>query len=315
MEDPTERHAAIRRFLLGQVPEASAEQTEERIFADPDFAEEVRMVEGELMEAYRSGDLSLEERGLFELKYLTSPAGLRAVAYEDAFIDFVRAKSDEGRLAGEEVSRAEAAARPEAEAGEPRRRKAPRRGALAALLHAFRPSRRAAAFSVLAAVALLAAALVWLQSRRQAADPGRLNPAQAERPAREAELARLNADGPEPSGREVAAVTLSAAERNAGATQRAAVSDDRPDGLVTFRLNLARGTRGRYRALFFDDRQNELFAVSNLAARATAEDPHLWLVVPARYFTGGDYRIALIRTDGGSHTQEGSYSFRVTRAR
>jgi len=310
MEDLTERHAAIRRFLLGQAPEASAEQTEERIFADPEFAEEVRMVEGELMEAYRSEGLSPEERGLFELKYLTSPAGLRAVAYEDVFIDFVRAKSEEGRRAGEEVSRAEAAAQPEAEAGVPRRRDAPRRGALATLLHPFWPSRRATAFSVLAAVVLLAAALVWLQSRRPAADP-----AQAARPAREAELARLNSEGPEPRGREIATVTLSAAERNAGTMQRVAPEGDTPDGLVRFRLNLTRSTQGRYQALFIDDRQHELFAVSNLAARDTAEGPQLWLLVPARYFGGGDYRIALSLTGDGPHTQEGSYSFRVTRAR
>lgn len=313
MKELTERHADIRRFLLGQVSEESAEKTEERIFVEPDFDEEVRIVEGELIEAYRAGDLSAEERALFERRYLTSAAGRVVVAYEDAFIDFVRMQSVERRGAAAAGSPVEASARPEAETDPARRREGPRRWNLSSLLAPLWATRRAAAFSLLAALVLLLAAGIWLQSRRHSPPP---DPARVERSARETELARLNADDAVPRGREVAAVTLSPAERNAGTTQRVAVGGDAPDGLVSFRLNLTQNAPGPYRASFLDDRGNELFAVSNLSARDTPEGAQLRLLVPVGYFRGGDYQITLGRAaDGGGYAPEGSYTFRVTNAR
>lgn len=312
MKELTERHADIRRFLLGQSSEESAEKTEERIFIEPDFAEEVRIVEGELIEAYRAGDLSAEERALFERKYLTSAAGRGTVAYEDAFIDFVRTKSEEKRGDAAAGEMAAASARPDAVIDATHRREESRRGALSSLLAPLWAPRRAAAFSLSAAFVLLLAVGIWLQSRRDSPPP---DPARAERSARETELARLNADDAGPRGREVAAVTLSPAERNAGTTQRVAVGGDAPDGLVSFRLNLTQNAPGPYRAVFLDDHGNELFAVSNLSARDTPEGTQLRLLVPVGYFRGGDYQIALGRAAvGGTYAPEGSYTFRVTNA-
>src|ERR1700749_5202221 len=90
------KHAAdIRQFLLGQLPEESAQRVDARIFAERDFAEEVEIVEGELIADYHENNLSPEERALFEQKYLTSAANIQVVDYESVFREFIRGKLKE----------------------------------------------------------------------------------------------------------------------------------------------------------------------------------------------------------------------------
>jgi anti-sigma factor RsiW len=65
--------AALRRYLLGLLPEAEAEPLEEAYFARPEVLERVRGVEDDLLDDYASGRLAPGERGAFEGRYLASP--------------------------------------------------------------------------------------------------------------------------------------------------------------------------------------------------------------------------------------------------
>jgi len=55
MRDFKEHHQTIRQFLLGQLSDDKAKEIEERIFAEGDFAEEVQIVENELITNYYEG--------------------------------------------------------------------------------------------------------------------------------------------------------------------------------------------------------------------------------------------------------------------
>ena len=73
--------AALRRYLLGLLPEAEAEGVEEDYFARTDVLERVRGVEDDLLDDYASGRLEPGEKGAFESRYLASgPLRERVVA-------------------------------------------------------------------------------------------------------------------------------------------------------------------------------------------------------------------------------------------
>ena len=65
--------AALRRYLLGLLPEAEAEPLEEAYFARPEVLETLRGVEDDLLDDYAAGRLSPGEKGAFEGRYLASP--------------------------------------------------------------------------------------------------------------------------------------------------------------------------------------------------------------------------------------------------
>ena len=64
--------AALRRYLLGLLPEAEAEGLEEAYFARPDVLERVRGVEDDLLDDFASGRLEPGEKSAFESRYLAS---------------------------------------------------------------------------------------------------------------------------------------------------------------------------------------------------------------------------------------------------
>ena len=65
--------AALRRYLLGLLPEAEAEPLEDAYFARPEVLETLRGVEDDLLDDYAAGRLSPGEKGAFEGRYLASP--------------------------------------------------------------------------------------------------------------------------------------------------------------------------------------------------------------------------------------------------
>src|SRR5688572_17524517 len=64
--------AALRRYLLGLLPEAEAEALEEAYFARPEVLERVRLAEDDLLDDYAAGRLETGERAAFEGRYLAS---------------------------------------------------------------------------------------------------------------------------------------------------------------------------------------------------------------------------------------------------
>lgn len=65
--------AALRRYLLGLLPEAEAEGLEEAYLVRPEVWERVRGVEDDLLDDYVADRLSQHETDAFEGRYLSSP--------------------------------------------------------------------------------------------------------------------------------------------------------------------------------------------------------------------------------------------------
>jgi hypothetical protein len=65
--------AAIRRYLLGLMPEAEADGLEEEFLSTPEVWERVRGVENDLLDDYAAGHLPAPEQNAFERRYLASP--------------------------------------------------------------------------------------------------------------------------------------------------------------------------------------------------------------------------------------------------
>ena len=62
----------LRRYLLGQLPEQTLRQVEERLFIDNTYLDRVELAEDDLVEAYVS-ELSSAEREQFETHFLHTP--------------------------------------------------------------------------------------------------------------------------------------------------------------------------------------------------------------------------------------------------
>lgn len=78
-----ERDAALR-YLFGEGSEAEREILERRFFEDESIAEEVEILENELVDAYVAGRLQVGERGRFEKSYLSSPERAAKVHFAKA---------------------------------------------------------------------------------------------------------------------------------------------------------------------------------------------------------------------------------------
>jgi hypothetical protein len=67
--------ATIREYLLGHLSEDAQERLEERLMIEDDLFEELEISKGELVDDYRAGEFTREERHWFEQHYLASPEG------------------------------------------------------------------------------------------------------------------------------------------------------------------------------------------------------------------------------------------------
>lgn len=294
----TDEENTIRRFLLGQLPEQEQERVEDRIFTDPDFAEEVQIIEHELIADDRAGKLTEEDRRSFANKYSTK-ANQATVDLERAFSEFVCTKAESAGSV-EELRVAPPVVAPVARTAIPERT-----GFWQRLIPALGPAVVYPTAAV--AVVLLVGAVWYLVSHYQ-------KPANS-RNVIEAELARLNAPGAPPQS-VLSTVDLEIAQRSGGAMGRLTPGTTSPDGVFEFYLNLAEMSSRKYRALVFDDRRKELFAIPDLTAQHSDAGPRIRLVIPFKYLSRGDYQIDLsVQNEGGGYDQVNSYAFRVVEPR
>jgi hypothetical protein len=63
----------IRSFFLGDLPESEEDRIKERAFTDPDFYEALLLVEGELVDGYALGFISVKECKKLERGFLMNP--------------------------------------------------------------------------------------------------------------------------------------------------------------------------------------------------------------------------------------------------
>jgi hypothetical protein len=71
---PEPDDAVIRAYLLGLLPDGSAEDVEEAYFVDPEVFARVRAVEDDLLDDYAAGRLGHPEKSAFEHRYLATDA-------------------------------------------------------------------------------------------------------------------------------------------------------------------------------------------------------------------------------------------------
>lgn len=74
------------RYLLGALPDAETERFDEQSLADDDFADRLKLVEDDLIDAYVSGTLTGGLRERFESSYLASPRRRDKVAFARRFL-------------------------------------------------------------------------------------------------------------------------------------------------------------------------------------------------------------------------------------
>jgi hypothetical protein len=90
---PVRRESArddeIIRYLLGELPEDEAERLDEQSVVDDEFAERLRVVEDDLVDAYASGRLAGERVKRFEAFYLASPHRRDKAAFARRFLSAI----------------------------------------------------------------------------------------------------------------------------------------------------------------------------------------------------------------------------------
>jgi hypothetical protein len=310
MRDFNNENKIIRHFLLGQLAENETQQLEDRIFAEPDFAEEVQIVEDELIAEHRSGTLSPEELRMFWLKYGSSSVSRGPIEFDDAFTEFIRSKevrdnfatalnSSEPRVAGP--------GRQENSSYAP-----PTLAGKGSAFYALISAHPVATYVTLFAFLFLLTFGLWYLSRPRSTIPTNDDLAQAARRAIEADLAQLNTTAAIVNHKDALVVDLTPTERNKGILKRIAVDKGNEDRLIEFRLDLEQASVQPYRALFLDDKHAELFAIGNLMSQDTPNGPEVWLVAPAKYFKRGDYQIELsVSSPNGLNQIINSYAFRL----
>jgi hypothetical protein len=84
----------IRRYLLREVSDEEDAQIETRLMTDDGYAEEISIVEDELVDEYLGGGLTSEQRARFEAAYLATPQGREHLNFAMAFQKYVSARSD-----------------------------------------------------------------------------------------------------------------------------------------------------------------------------------------------------------------------------
>jgi len=300
MKLSTNENQTIRQFLLGQLSGQGQEQIEDRIFTDPEFAEEVQIAEHELIADEQAGRLTEAESQSFATRYATKP-NRAIVDFEKEFGEFICTKTESVGSVPE--LRAELRADPPPR--QPVTRKATSRssGFWQRLIPVLGP---AVAYPVIAIGFLLLAATIWFVVPRfthTASAPTRQQI--------EAELARLNSSGVSPSS-VLSTVDLEVAQRYGGALARVTPPASSPDGVLEFYLNLTEMNKKKYRAVVFDDQHQELFAIPNLTAQDSKAGPRIRLFIPIKYLNRGDYQIDLsVANDAGGYDQVNSYAFRV----
>ena len=92
IEDYNEK--TLREYLLGLLPEAETERLDELSVTEEEFAQHLRIVEDDLVDAYVNGELTGPELLHFPRQYLRSPLGLERVRFAQAFHDSHQARDE-----------------------------------------------------------------------------------------------------------------------------------------------------------------------------------------------------------------------------
>ena len=295
--------STLIRYLVGRASEEETEQLDELSVVDEDFAQRLRAVEHDLVDAYVSGELTGDVRKGVRSRYLSSPAGLSQVEFAQALRGYRRT------TVVDQVSASGTVPGPWSN----------------------RPWLLAAAMLVLAVSGYLL--IDDLRLRRQMSGVREAN-AELEQRARqlqeevnrqqsatkatEEELARARdalagrgpADGPRPGGQRVFALVLRAATRDAGEIPQFVI----PMGdAVILLLPLVAIDFPQYEAALRDAAGDRvIWRSGRLGAPPASDRPLIPVTVPTSLLTTRAYTLELtgISAGGGAEPLD-TYPFRV----
>jgi hypothetical protein len=302
---PEPDDSTLIRYLVGRTSDAETEQLDERSIVDEEFAQRLRAVEHDLVDAYTNGELSGDTLEGFRAQYLRSPAGLAQVEFAQALRGYRHAAVDQSS----------------------------RRRGLARIWSMPRWQLAAAALVLAASGYLL---VDDLQLRRQMSVVRQaqteleqragqlqedLNRQQSSTKATEEELARVrdalaalraSANGePRPSSQSVLALVLRGATRDAGAIPRLVIPGS--GDAVTLILPLVASDFAQYEAILRDAAGDRIIWRSGrLEAPAASDRPMIAVTVGSALLAPGTYSLELngISTRGDAEPLD-TYPFRV----
>jgi hypothetical protein len=290
MTTETYSDQTIRDYLLGQLPESESERLDELSITDDKWAERIRAVEHDLVDAFARRELHGAVLEQFRSRYLTTPRGREATRFAEALQPL-----DENSGWGSS-----------SEAG---------RGRTTLV----RETRRWRELLAIAAAVILAIASVWvvLDNRmlRERVTSAEL---QRDRQRSEAEARRAPDTAPPPTGREPSPLTIATlvlAPQLRGARQLPMVTLGASTGDLAVQLDLEPVDYPAYDAsLVASNGDRIVWRSDRLLARTVGDRKRIDLRLPATVLSPQEY---LIRVSGvpvrGASEIVGEYRFIVVR--
>ena len=274
MKDIEREQYLIRKYLLGELDEYEREQLEQRVITNPDYKEEVLIMEEELLQEFVNGTLSATELDSFMKVYSSSPAQRRKVKIAQAL----------NKYAIEHAAVAQPGAA--------------QKSWTRSLIELFRTKNRFRQFSLAGLLTILAvggAVLVyWLMSRE-----GRAN--------YEA-LLKLNQPHSEILQPDTSVVSVSLPPllfRGTGEPRKVAITKE--TRTVQLRLPAPAGGTNLFRATLKDSAAAEVFSLKDLRPRQIDQRSMLVIQIPAQMLAPQDYQLEI-----SEKTADGNYDIPAT---
>lgn len=291
MRQMNEDHRLIRQYLLGDLTEAEKQQVEKLFMSDPEYRENVSIIEEELIEDYLEGALTKQEREKFASYFLATPQQLQKLRIAKSLKKYVGVEMDANPPSGKEGNVIQHNGHRKSGQWLKWRNPLVVLPIAAALLIVL----------VLGAVKLVELRRLSNQHEQE----------QARRLSVERELAQLN-DASSPRDTRVPPIVL----------PPVVVRDARTSGkfsppanatVVELLLVLIGEKYPSYRVLLQKMDAPESYTIDNLHAESTPSGQAVVVRLPTHLLTRGDYQLQLLGVIAADKTEQaGKYDFQVT---
>lgn len=299
---------AIVRYLLGKLDEAERSAFEDRLVSHNSLFEQVEATEGELLDAYACGELSVIDRAALERGVLASPEGRMRLAFARALMTRTSESNRELAAVGNVLS--------------PGKGVAPWIGSRPTLM-----------FATAAAVLAILAIVTWIavdrsrspvqpeQTRREPAANANVN---AQEPPRDAYPGNLPQDvnanererkAPAPQGKDELPSSMIAfafaAQTTRGVEELRVLTVPPSASTVRLQLEFLSSGRGPYTAVLRTAAGAAVLRRPGLRAQRRHESSRVTVDIPIDRLAEDEYELALIGS--GSDDVVADYQFRVVR--
>ncbi len=316
----------IIRYLLGDLPEESLAEIEDRAFSDPHYLREILAVESDLIDEYVRGGLSDVRRRLFESRFLASAERRRKVEFAKSLTTVF------GETAVVKKERLPVVARPQSDTW----------GSLAAFLRGLSPAAR---LSFATAAVLIVMGSLWvvtealrlraqvaeLRAERQALEnqladerergdqlSSRLQNEQQQRERSQEVISELEREREQPASKPLQPTLLSLVLPPGIArsgTERPQLNLLQSARLIRLQIGVEPGDEYQsFRVELRTQAAQQVWSQDKLTTRSLRSGQAIVLSLPAKLLSPGRYELTLEGvTDGGALETVGYYYFDVVR--